>query len=152
MTQEEMQGVFASHLAAENRQDVDGALATYHEHCFLEPVPFGARLEGKRAVGLVYHATYRAFPDAVFRVEGEAFGRDVMVVWGTVTATLRAEWLGLPPTGRRATYPMAAVVHFRDALMEGERQYWDLASCCQQLGLSLEEVRGALASLRTPGS
>jgi len=143
-----MRRVHDVHIAAENRQDVEGALATYHEGCFLEPVPLGVRLQGKQLVALAYHATYQAFPDAVFHVEGEAFGEQVMVVWGIVTATMRREWMGLPPTGRRVEYPMASVIPFKDGLMAGERQFSDLATWCEQLGLSIEAVRSAFESLR----
>lgn len=148
MTPAEMKKVHDAHIAAENRQDVEAALATYHEACFLEPVQLGIRLQGKPLVSLAYAAAYQAFPDAVFRIDGEAFGEETMAVWGVVTATMRREWMGLPPTGRRVEYPMVSIIPFEDELMAGERQFSDLASWCDQLGLSIERVRSAFESFR----
>jgi hypothetical protein len=71
---------------------------------------------------------------------GEAFGEDVMVVWGSLRGTSGGEWMGVQPTGRSFVVPFANVTPFRDGLMEGETIYFDLATLCEQAGFPLDEV------------
>ena len=56
------------------------------------------------------------------------------------------EWLGVPPGGGSFAVPFANVVPYRDGLMAGERIYFDLATLCEQAGISLEDVRTAAAA------
>jgi hypothetical protein len=44
--------------------------------------------------------------------------------------------------------PFTNIVPFKDGLMAGETIYFDLATLCEQAGLSLDEVRAA-AKART---
>jgi len=45
--------------------------------------------------------------------------------------------------------PFANVVPFRDRLMAGEIVYFDLATLCEQAGISLEAVLAAAAARRS---
>ena len=72
-----------------------------------------------------------------------AFGDDVMVVWGFLRGTSKGEWLGVSPGGGSFSVPFTNVVPFKDGLMEGEAVYFDLATLCEQAGLSTEDVRAA---------
>lgn len=143
MTPQEMEAVQDRHVAAENRQDLDAAVATYHEECYYENVALGIRFEGKQGVALQYAATFNTFPDFEGRIEGRAFGRDLLVEWGRFSGTAKGEFMGLQPTGKRVEVPFCAVITFRDGLMEGEKVFFDLATLCDQAGVSIEEVRAA---------
>lgn len=143
MTPEEMVTVQDEHLAAENRGDVDAAIATFGEDCFLEIVALGLKFDGKQGVALQYATLFYTFPDAVLQIDGRAFGDDVLVEWGTFSGTMKGEFMGVRPTGRRVELPFSAVVSFKDGLMRSERAYYDIASLCDQLGIGIEEVRSA---------
>jgi hypothetical protein len=56
--------------------------------------------------------------------------------------TSRGDWLGVPPGGGTFAVPFANVVPFYDGLMAGEIIYFDLATLCEQAGISLDAVRG----------
>ena len=86
-------------------------------------------------------------PDGELAIEGEAFGDGVLVHWGTFNATLTGEFMGLPPTGRRIALPTVAFFTFRDGLMAGERLVFDLATLCDQAGVSLSAVQAAARGL-----
>jgi steroid delta-isomerase-like uncharacterized protein len=140
--------LFERHREAEAARDIDGILDTFVEGCFLETVPLGLRSEGRDAVRRAYEAQFfTAFPDLAPEDEGMAFGDDVVAVWGTLRGTSRGEWLGVPPGGGAFVVPFTNLVPFRDGLMEGERIYFDLATLCEQAGISLESVRDAAKAL-----
>jgi steroid delta-isomerase-like uncharacterized protein len=141
MTPEEMKQVHDTHVAAENRSDLEGALATYVDDCFYEIVAFGSRADGKDAVRAVYTATMAGLPQSEFDIQGEAFGDDTLVAWGIYHATVGGPFLGQEPTGKRLALPMIVVNSFRDGKMAGERIYFDLATMCAQGGLDLDKVR-----------
>jgi steroid delta-isomerase-like uncharacterized protein len=150
MTPQEMKQVHDRHVAAEDRADLEGALATYVDDCFYEVVALGLHVEGKDAVRGVYTGTMAGLPDSRFEIGGEAFADDTLVAWGTYRATMTGQFLGQEPTGRRIDLPMIVVNSFRDGLMAGERIYFDLATLCEQAGLDLAAVRDATRALRVP--
>lgn len=143
MTREEMQRLFERHRDAEAARDYDGILETFVEDCFLETHALGHRSEGREAVRRTYEGYFVAFPDLAPDDVGEAYGDDVMVVWGTLEGTSGGEWMGVPPSGKSFRVPFANVTPFRDGLMDGETIYFDLATLCEQAELSLDEVRAA---------
>jgi steroid delta-isomerase-like uncharacterized protein len=144
MNRAEMVGLFETHREAEAARDVEAILATFVEDCFLETMALGLRAEGRDAVKAAYEAQYFvAFPDLDPEDQGMAFGDDVMVVWGLLRGTSKGEWLGVPPGGGSFSVPFANVVPFKDGLMAGEAVYFDLATLCEQAGLSTDEVRAA---------
>lgn len=150
MTPAEMKEVHDRHVAAEDRADLEGALATYIEDCFYEVVALGARAEGKDAVRAIYTGTMNGLPDSKFEIQGEAFTENTLVAWGTFRATMTGPFLGQEPTNRRFELPMITINSFRDGLMEGERIYFDLATLCEQAGVDLGRVRDAVGLARTP--
>jgi steroid delta-isomerase-like uncharacterized protein len=142
MTPEEMRRLFDRHRDAELARDYEAILDTFVADCFLDTKPLGLRSEGREAVRRTYEEGYfAAFPDLEPDDVGEAFGEDVMVVWGTLKGTSQGEWMGVPPTRRSFVVPFANVTPFRDGLMEGETIYFDLATLCEQAGFPLEDVR-----------
>ena len=148
MTPNEMKAVHDRHIDAENRKDLEGALATYVDDCFYEVVALGARVDGKDAVRGVYTGTMTGLPDGHLDIDGEAFGANTLIVWGTYRATTDGSFLGQEPTHKRIAFPMIVVNSFRDGLMEGERIYFDLATICEQAGYSIDKVLEATAPLR----
>jgi steroid delta-isomerase-like uncharacterized protein len=152
MTPNEMKAVHDRHLDAENRKDLEGALATYVDDCFYEVVALGARVQGKDAVRGVYTGTMTGLPDGTLDVAGEAFGDDRLIAWGTYRATTDGSFLGQEPTHKRIAFPMIVINSFRDGLMEGERIYFDLATICEQAGYDIAKVLEATAPLRMAGA
>jgi steroid delta-isomerase-like uncharacterized protein len=144
MNRDEMLRLFEAHREAEAARDVDAILATFVDDCFLETMALGLRAEGTAAVKAAYEAQYFiAFPDLDPDDQGMAFGDDVMVVWGVLRGTSKGAWLGVPPGGGSFAVPFANVVPFKDGLMAGEAIYFDLATLCEQAGLSVDQVRAA---------
>lgn len=136
-----MRRLFERHRDAEAARDYDAILATFVQDCFLETHPLGLRSKGTAATRTAYEGYFTAFPDLAPEDEGQAFGDDVMVVWGTLRGSSGGDWMGVPPSGGSFVVPFANVTPFRDGLMAGESIYFDLATLCEQAGLPLDEVR-----------
>ena len=152
MTPNEMKAVHDRHLDAENRKDLEGALATYVDDCFYEVVALGSRVAGKDAVRAVYIGTMSGLPDGTLDVDGEAFGENKLIALGTYRATTSGSFLGQEPTGKQIAFPMIVINSFRDGLMEGERIYFDLATICEQASYDIAKVLEATAPLRAAGA
>jgi steroid delta-isomerase-like uncharacterized protein len=153
MHREEMLSLFHQHRKAEAARDVDAIMATFVEDCYLETVALNLRIEGRPQARAAYEGYFTAFPDLTPDDEGFAFGDDVVVTWGTLRGTSKGAFVGVPPGGGAFAVPFVNVARFRDGRMAGESIYFDLASLCDQSGLSIEKVRAAAQkraeSLRT---
>lgn len=143
-----MKRLYLEHREVEEARDLDAVVATFDEECFLENVALATRAEGRAAVRRSYEALFTAFPDLSPDSEGEAFGDDVFVTWGTVHGTLEGPWMGLPPTGKRFRCPFVNVVPFRNGKIQGERLYFDLAALCAGADLDVNDVLAAAARSR----
>jgi steroid delta-isomerase-like uncharacterized protein len=149
MSPEEMKRLHDHHLAAEERQDLDAIMETFHDDCWHERVPMGVRFRGKEQVLGQYRAFFQTFPDARGIPQCEAFGEDFLLDRQILSATMSGAFLGIPPTGRRVELPFARMVTFKGGLIQGEMAYFDLATLCDQIGIPLDHVRSTIEGLRT---
>ena len=152
MERGEMKRLYLEHREVEEARDLDSVVATFDDECFLENVALGTRSTGRDAVRRSYEALFATFPDLSPTSEGEAYGDDVFVTWGTVRGTMRGAWLGIAPTGRTFTCAFVNVVPFRGGRMQGERIHFDLAGMCRGVGVDLDDVmRRAAATAAASG-
>jgi steroid delta-isomerase-like uncharacterized protein len=150
VNQQEMLAEFQRHRDAEIRRDLDAVIDTFVDDCYLETVALGTRSEGRRGTRVAYESYFMAFPDLDSDYQGFAAGDDVLVGWGVLSGTSGGEWLGLAPTGGHFAVRFTNVATFRDGRMAGESLYFDLATLCQQAGLSVDAVRAAAKAQAAP--
>src|SRR5262245_11857506 len=143
MHRDEMLSLFQQHRKAEAVRDFDATMATFVEDCYLETVALKLRIEGRVQARAAYEGYFSAFPDLAPDDEGFAFGDDAVVTWGTLRGTSKGTFVGVPPGGGSFAVPFVNVARFRDGRMAGESIYFDLATLCDQSGLSLDKVRAA---------
>ena len=141
----EMKKLQDEHVAAETRKDLAGAVAGYLDDCYYQNVPLGFRIHGRERVAAYYERTWEALPDGEVTIEGEAFGDNVAVHWGTFRSTFRGRLLGSEPTVRRLEFPVIAVLSFRDGKIRAEHLVFDLATLCDQVGVSVAVARRSTA-------
>lgn len=103
---------------------------------------------GRDQVAAYYARTWQALPDGEVTIEGEAFGDDVAVHWGTFRATVHGEFLGVVATGRKLEFPVISVLTFRNGKIRGEHLLFDVAMFCRQLGVSVEDTHKAATANR----
>ena len=143
LTRAEMKKLQDEHVAAEARKDLEGAISGHLEDCYCQNVPLGFRIQGRDQVAAYYERTWSALPDGEVTIEGEAFGDNVAVHWGTFRSTFRGTILGAPPKECKLEFPIIAVLTFRDGKIRAEHLCFDLATLCEQIGVSVREARRA---------
>jgi hypothetical protein len=133
---------------AKSEQDVGAALSVCNEDFVLETVPLGIASRDRKGAERQLAIFFAAFPDYAVTLEGLATGDGVVTGWGRARLSFRGPFAGQAPTGRTAELPIFCVFSSIHGRLRGERFFFDLASLCEQAGLSLAAVRDATAALR----
>jgi len=125
-----------AHMAAEDRQDLDAALATFTKDCWYSVPGLGIELRGKAEIRRWYEDLFKAVPD--FRNSEERYWEagDQVFFAAFMEGTHLGTWNGWAPTGRRFRSPMLVRIPIApDGLMEAEVVYNDSADLFMQLGI-----------------
>jgi steroid delta-isomerase-like uncharacterized protein len=141
--------VVERHMAAEHRQDVEGAVACFTEDCYYEVPGLDMHLKGREQIAENYRQLFAALPD--FGSNEEKYwwvedGPDAPFVLyeSTMEGTHTGTWEGWAPTGRRfRTWMLVRIPIAPDGLMLAEIVYFDSVDIFTQLGLLPE--RGSAA-------
>ena len=144
MTIAEMKKIQDEHVAAETRKDIKAAAGGYLDDCYYQNVPLGFRIRGRDNVAAYYERTWKALPDGKVTIEGEAFGENVAVHWGTFHSTFRGNLLGSEATCHKVEFPVISVLAFRDGGIRSETLFFDLATMCEQVGITIDQARRAI--------
>jgi steroid delta-isomerase-like uncharacterized protein len=125
--------VIREHVEAENRQDPDGVVASFHRPRY-DVVPLRYPNDGAAAVHELLAGLFAGFPD--FHVEpGPLFhADDAVFVEVRMTGTHRGEWAGVAPTGRAMDIRAGCLFEFEGDRLVCERVYFDSATLLRQLG------------------
>ena len=137
-----------AYASAKSEGDVDAALSLCSEDFVLDAVPLGVPSRDRKGAEAQLGLFFAAFPDFAVAADGIAAEGGAVACWGNARQTFRGPYLGFAPTGRTAEVPFTSVFEARGGKLVRERYYFDLASQCEQLGLSAEAV---LARLRGAG-
>ncbi len=134
--------VFAVHMQAELRADLEGTLATMVTEPHL--INLGSGTGGTGAAGVrEFYATKligQFFPPDVEFIQisqtadAERFV-DELVIRFTHTEAIGHLLPGVPPTGRRVEMALVVIVGVKDGKVAYEHIYWDQAGLLAQLGL-----------------
>jgi steroid delta-isomerase-like uncharacterized protein len=143
-----MKRLYLEHREVEEARDIDAVVATFDDDCFLENVALGTEALGRDAVHKSYLALFEAFPDLSPESDGEAYGADVYVTWGTVHGTLDGPWLGIEPTHKPFSCAFVNVVPFKNGKMQGEKIYFDIPKLCADADVSVDDVLKRAAATR----
>jgi steroid delta-isomerase-like uncharacterized protein len=135
--------VVEEHIRCENRQDLEGVLATFGSDARYDDEPWGDHRTGRDGVRSYYSELMRALPDLAIDVTHRHVAADSVIVEVVIRGTHLGPWRGLPATGRRLEFPLCGVYTFdADDRLAGERIYYDRGVVLGQLGLFREPVRG----------
>lgn len=148
MKTDRMRKLYEAHMAAVNAHDLEALMATFDDDCFLEDLAFGLRLAGKDAVEGYYDRLFHMFRDVTMHIDSWAFGDDTVVAWGSYRVTVPGLFLGSSTTmGPVEMASGVTIASFRGDLVAGERIFLNLGSICDEVGVSIDQVRGAVRAL-----
>ena len=136
------------YACAKSEQDIGAALSVCSEDFVLETVPLGIATRDRKDAERQLAIFFAAFPDYAVTLEGVATGAGCVTGWGRARLSFRGSFAGQAPTGRTAELPICCVLSSAHGRLRGERFFFDLASLCEQTGLSISAVREVAAVLR----
>ncbi len=117
-----------------NRRNLDAALASHSpnfvDHALRPPLPPG--LEGVRTFFNMYFA---AFPDIRATIEDVIAEGDKVVMRTTVRGTHKGAFMGIPPTGKQATWSFIDISRIADGKVVEHWVEVDSMALMQQLGM-----------------
>ncbi len=127
-----------AHIDAENRHDPDGVVATFSSTRASYDIPaFGEAGQPADAssVRQLWVGFLTSFPDVHIEPGPMHHGDNHIFVEVRVTGTHRAEFAGIPATGRPFDARMACLYEFEGDQLVCERVYFDFAGVLRQLGV-----------------
>ncbi|PNE38055.1 ester cyclase [Streptomyces noursei] len=129
-----------------NAHDIEGVLGFYQPDITWNNIAMEATYRGRAEVGGFLGELFTAFPDLTFAVgERLARGDRVAEKW-TMRGTHRAEYLGVPATGRIVEINGMSMVRMRAGKFLVDDFYFDASGVLRQLGLlpSLKATNGTV--------
>jgi ketosteroid isomerase-like protein len=136
--------VIHEHMAAEERHDVDGLMATFRNGHGKYVFPaLDLTVEGKEELGNLFLRNRVAFPDLRVDILTLRHAEDAVIIEARMTATHAGVWSGAmwgrnvvaEPTGRAVEMASVLIFNFEGDELLAETVYYDSASIPRALGL-----------------
>lgn len=129
---ERREATVIEHIDAENRHDIDAALATFDRPRYQVN---GAESDGEAAVRDLLGDLMTGLPDLEAEIRKLHHADDAVIVEGLIRGTHDGEWAGVPATGRPVQLPAACIFEFENDRLVCEKVFYDVASVLTQIGV-----------------
>jgi len=134
MTKDEMDHVLERHVAAQQRRDVEGVLATYtddvvHDAVGRDPNP----LHGKVAVGAFYRESLGDLENTKVLPVRRLYGEDFVMDDSLIDGYARGRPFDLEGYSRPVRFRILRIFEFRDGLIARETAWFDIIAVQGQL-------------------
>jgi len=90
----------------------------------------------------VGQAFYIPFPDLIHKIEGIYVDGNTVVARYTLSGTYKADFQGIPPTGKKIEWSAIEIFRFSDGKLSELRVEWDGLGMMMQLGTELKPKEG----------
>ena len=135
MDSADMAELVASHMRAEKRGDIEGAVAVYTPDVEHDAVGFpGSPRHGKAGAQEFYEHLRANFRTEDWKDLRRYATADAVILDQEMTGTVVGSLLGLAGNDRRVTFRMLHIFEFRDGLICREIVWVDAAAITAQLG------------------
>jgi steroid delta-isomerase-like uncharacterized protein len=124
--------IVLEHIAAENRHDVEGTIATFQRPRYEVN---GEPSDGEAAVRELLQGLMDGFSDAHWEVRNLHHADKAVIGEARMTGTHDGSFAAIPATGRRIDVPMALIFEFEEDRLMCEKVYMDLATILRQIGV-----------------
>ena len=129
--------IVEEHVRAELAHELDALVDTFGKDP--EWIDNSAREDhhGHDGVRAYYADLFAGFPDFSLDIERRHIAEETIILEVLVRGTHTGTWKGIPPTGRRAEFPVCAVFTFDDRdQIHAEIVYFDRLTVMTQLGVA----------------
>lgn len=117
-----------------DRHDVLSIVENLTEDVVLDNITLREPAQGKIAVAELYRIFLKAFPDLAHQLANVASASgDHALAEGTITGTMKGEFDGHPPSGRRIASRFATIFDLRGGKICALRAYYDNQSFMEQM-------------------
>ena len=123
--------IVMEHLDAENRHDIEGVLATFHQPRYEMN---GETYDGVAAVRTLLGALLDGFPDLHIEPGPLRHTDDAIIGEGRMTGTHHGTFIGVAATGRSIDCPIVGIFEFDSERLINEKVTFDAATLFRQLG------------------
>ena len=121
------------HIGRENAHDLAGIMATFGQQAWYDDEPWGEHHEGREAVHDYYEDLLTSLPDLHIDIAHCLAAEEGVALEVRISGTHLGPWRGLPPTGRRVSFPLCGLFTFdQDGRLAGERIYYDREAYCSR--------------------
>jgi steroid delta-isomerase-like uncharacterized protein len=117
----------------QGKMDVLAQLLT--EECRYHDPVFPSLTGGAQNIRTHLETCRKAFPDLKFTIDDTIAERNEVVNHWTVTGTHKGDFLGMPPTNRKATVSGISISRIEGSRIAEMWASWNLMSLMQQLGI-----------------
>jgi steroid delta-isomerase-like uncharacterized protein len=135
MTREEIIALFDRRLDAWERHDSAALTSLHAGTCIVDSPMAGGAVTGRVAIGQLYEALFKAFPDATSTPEELLIDGDRVAQIATFSGTDTGGFLGLPATGKPFRVPILILYTLRDHQIVHERRIYDFTGLLVQIGV-----------------
>lgn len=122
------------YLESWNRRDWDRWRELFHPQ-YSYTGGDGERQDGPEAGLAVGQMLATAFPDGKIEIRSIHVSGETAVIEFVARGTHEGELMGIAPTGRKMEMPVCTILDIRDGQIGAEREYMDMATMMQQLGV-----------------
>lgn len=134
MTRAEIVGLLDRLHAAYDERDVEALAEMYSEDGVVESLLAGT-VKGRAAIGDVYRAWLKAFPDVVVTMDDLVIDGNRAVEVMTMAGSDRGGLMGLPPSHKPFRLASVRVYTFEDGCIVHERRVYDFTGLLVQIGV-----------------
>jgi steroid delta-isomerase-like uncharacterized protein len=135
LLREKRDSIVKKHVDAENRHDIDAAIATFYTPRY-EVMPMGIVHDGEKAVGELLSGMFKGFPDFTVEIIKTYHSDDAVILEIRLKGTHLGDWAGLKPTRRMMNIPVACIFEFEIDRLVSEKVYFDMATLMNQLNIT----------------
>ncbi len=135
MTREAITDILDRRSAAIASRDAGALAALYSLDCVVESPLAAGTVQGRQAVTKVNQALFDALPDLTFTEHDLLIDGNQGVLIGTLAGTYTGGFMGLPPSGKPMSIPLAVACRFDKGEIVHERRIYDFTGMLVQIGV-----------------
>ena len=119
-----------------NQGRLDALSGLVTDDCRIHDPVFPSLTSGAQNLRSHIESCRRAFPDLSFTIDDTIAERDEVVIQWTGTGTHSGDFLGMPPTNRRASVKGTSIFKFDGGKIVEQWSHWNLMTMMEQLGMA----------------
>jgi steroid delta-isomerase-like uncharacterized protein len=120
-----------------NQGNLNTVMELVADNCRYHDPVFPSLTSGAENIKNHIQTCRNGFPDLMFTIDDTIAERDEVVVHWTGTGTHKGQFLGMPPTNKKASVTGTSIFRLEGSKIVEEWANWNLMSMLEQLGLAM---------------